>query len=368
MSDGTTRSKHYSNHRLIDWLYTGATGQNVGVFMVRSNHEGDSGGPFYRCLINQCGADQEIYEIINYGEVQTEAFRTSILNGPYTLVFTNGSQPTLPLDTSWLSNLDLLGYVPQWNRNYVKGKANGIPNGFQGVVGFANSKAQYWCTVSNSNYWSPWMIPGIYTETLYKGELAVATQSVAVPASETPVIQNIASAEFSPVYIWRIGQWDGTPSGFLNADKVTTMHPSDVRMASWKPVTYTVGSSSDSSFPCYQWKYVNNPTTIKFNLSSNQVTAHTLRIGITTAYAGGRPRVSVNSWTSSRPSTSIPQPHTRSLTIGSYRGNNTTFTYAIPASAFVAGTNTLMINVISISENTGYLSAGYAYDCVELDN
>jgi rhamnogalacturonan endolyase len=62
------------------------------------------------------------------------------------------------------------------------------------------------------------------------------------------------------------------------------------------------------------------------------------------------------------------QPRTRSLTIGSYRGNNITFTYAIPASAFVAGTNTLMINVISISEHTGYLSAGCAYDCVELDN
>jgi len=46
MSDGTTRSKHYSNHWLIDWSYTGATGHNVGVFMVRSNHEGDSGGPF----------------------------------------------------------------------------------------------------------------------------------------------------------------------------------------------------------------------------------------------------------------------------------------------------------------------------------
>jgi hypothetical protein len=95
--------KHYSNQRLMDWAYTGATGNNVGVFMIRSNHEGDSGDPFYRCLINQAGVDQEIYEIINYGEAQREPFRTGVLNGPYILAFTDGPPPDTNIDTSWRS-------------------------------------------------------------------------------------------------------------------------------------------------------------------------------------------------------------------------------------------------------------------------
>ena len=102
LPNGETRSKHYSNQRLLDWFYTGATGNGVGIFMMRDPQEGGSGGPFYRCLINQCGSDQEIYDIINYGEAQTEPFRTNILNGPYALVFNNGHPPVAPLDYSWL--------------------------------------------------------------------------------------------------------------------------------------------------------------------------------------------------------------------------------------------------------------------------
>lgn len=37
LPNGETRSKHYSNHRLIDWFYTGATGSGVGVFMMRDS-------------------------------------------------------------------------------------------------------------------------------------------------------------------------------------------------------------------------------------------------------------------------------------------------------------------------------------------
>lgn len=118
MPDGTSRSKHYSNNRLLDWWYTGATGDGVGVFMVRSNHEGDSGGPFYRSLINQCGSNQEIYEIVNYGEAQTEPFRLGVLNGPYVLTFTDGSPPSLPIETRWIyrAGLDLAGWVQHRGR------------------------------------------------------------------------------------------------------------------------------------------------------------------------------------------------------------------------------------------------------------
>jgi rhamnogalacturonan endolyase len=56
------------------------------------------------------------------------------------------------------------------------------------------------------------------------------------------------------------------------------------------------------------------------------------------------------------------------LTVGTYRGNNTTYTYRIPESAFIAGTNTLVLTVVSGSGGTGFLSPGYSYDAVELDD
>jgi rhamnogalacturonan endolyase len=110
---------------------------------------------------------------------------------------------------------------------------------------------------------------------------------------------------------------------------------------------------------------VNNPTTVVFNLTSAQVAARTVRIGISAAYAGGRPQIAINNWTSPAPGAST-QPSSRSLTIGTYRGNNTLFTYAVPASAFVTGTNRMTITAISGSSGTGYLSPGYSFDCVEM--
>ena len=56
------------------------------------------------------------------------------------------------------------------------------------------------------------------------------------------------------------------------------------------------------------------------------------------------------------------------MTIGSYRGNNIIYTYNVPASAFVTGTNTMTISVISGSSGTTYLSPGYSCDCVDLLN
>lgn len=92
-----------------------------------------------------------------------------------------------------------------------------------------------------------------------------------------------------------------------------------------------------------------------------------MRIGITAATAGGRPSITVNSFNSSGPGPST-QPSSRSLTIGTYRGNNALFTFNVPASAFVAGANTMVIHVISGSSGTGFLSPGFSYDAVELDN
>jgi rhamnogalacturonan endolyase len=367
MPDGTTRSKHYSNHRLLDWSSVGETGTNVGAWMVRDNNEGGSGGPFYRCLLNQTA---ELYEIVNYGEAQTEAFRTSVLNGVYTLVFTTGAAPSA-LDTSWVSGLGLTGYVGASARGRVTGVGiAGRDTNYRYVVGFANSTAQYWTVAraSDGYFDCPGMIPGTYTMTVYKNELAVWTGSAQVTAGGINALHTITITgdPSAQSVLWRIGDWDGTPGEFLNGDKITYMHPSDSRIATWNPGTYVVGSSSPASgFPCYQWNGVNGTETIQFSLTSAQVAAHTVRIGITTAYANARPRITVNSWTSAIPVIST-QPSTRTLTIGTYRGNNFTYSFSVPASAFVAGTNTLTITPVSGSGGTGYLSAGYSFDCVDL--
>lgn len=71
------------------------------------------------------------------------------------------------------------------------------------------------------------MIPGTYNVTLYKGELAVAQDSVTGFAGSTTPL-DITSSEPTPAYIFRIGEWDGTPAGMMNADMMTWMHPSDV--------------------------------------------------------------------------------------------------------------------------------------------
>ena len=370
LSDGETRSKHYSNQRLTDWAYIGATGNNVGVWMVRDNNEGNSGGPFYRCLLNQCGTDQEITYIVNYGESQTEAFRTGILN-TYTLVFTTGAAPSLPIDTSWFSGMGMTGYVPTTGRGSVTGAGiSGRDTNYTYTVGFANSTAQYWTAAraSDGYFNCANMLPGTYTMTVYKNELAVYTSSVAVTASSATSLNplTITGDPSSAISLWRIGDWDGSPGEFLNGDKITSMHPSDVRISTWNPGVYTVGVSSPATgFPCYQWKNVNGTQTVQFTLPPALVASYTIRVGITCAYSNARPAITVNSWTSSNPSPSN-QPTTRTLTIGTYRGNNTTFTFNVPASAFVAGTNTMTIYPISGSTGTTFLSPGYSVDCVDM--
>jgi rhamnogalacturonan endolyase len=372
LADGTTRSKYYGDmathgkDRAMDLTYCGATGPGIGCWMVFGNRESSSGGPFFRDIQNQQGGDQEIYNYMNSGHNQTESNRLNVLHGPYVLVFTTGAAPTLPVDFSWMGSLGLTGWVSASERGAVSGTVTGIPAGFQTVVGFASGSAQYWATASGGNYSCPAMKPGSYTATLYKGELAVATSPVTVAAGSTTPL-NLVSAEPAPSAIFRIGEWDGTPAGFLNADKIVEMHPQDVRMDPWTATSYTVGVDDPSSFPAIQFRGANSPTKIRFNLAANQIVNLTVRIGITCAYNSGRPQITLNSFTSAVPAAST-QPSSRSFTIGTYRGNNALFTYAVPASALVVGANTLSITPASGSSDLGtWLSAGWVYDAVELD-
>jgi rhamnogalacturonan endolyase len=363
---GQTRSKYYSNRQAMNLTVRGVTGSGIGVYMAYGNRESSAGGPFFRDIEQQGTSNVQLYNYLWSAHNQTEPQRLGVLYGPYALMVAGTSTPTAP-DMSFMYNFGFAGSVAQPGRGFVVGKAMGVQSGAPVVVGFANSSAQYWCVPeSDGNFSSPMMKPGSYVQTLYQNELAVATRTVTITAGGETTGQNITSGWTTPSSpIFRIGDWTGSPVNFRNWPNLTWMHPSDTRMTNWGPVTFTVASSPAGAFPAYQWKDVNNPTRVVFSLDPGQIAARTVRIGITAAYAGGRPQITVNSWTSPAPSPSS-QPSSRSLTIGTYRGNNTLFVYNVPASAFTTGTNTMTINVISGSSGSGYLSPGVSYDCVEM--
>ncbi|MEU1571699.1 rhamnogalacturonan lyase B N-terminal domain-containing protein [Streptomyces collinus] len=380
-SDGQTRSKHYSRRRVMDYDHIGWSAGGVGLWMVRSNHEKASGGPFYRSLLRHQSADGGgLYEILYYGQNQTEAQRFG-LQGPYVIAFTDGGAPSPALfpgtlTTPWADALGIAGYVPASGRGKVAGVGiSGRNTAYPYTVGLANAAAQYWgsARASDGFFSLSGVLPGTYTLTVFKGELAVYSTSVSVSAGGTTTLNTIAIPSSNDPSnanaIWRIGDWDGTPGGFKNADLMTYAHPSDARAASWTG-NVVVGSGETAAFPCYLWKDVNSGILVYFRLTAAQAAAaHTLRIGVTTAYANGRPQVTVNdTWTSAIPAPPT-QPDTRSLTNGSYRGNNHTFTYSVPASAWKTDAgqyNVLRIDVVSGSGASGFLSAGTAIDAIDL--
>lgn len=369
MADGTTRSKYYGNQRAMDLAVRGVSGPGIGAYMVYGNRESSSGGPFYRDIQNQSGTDAEVYNYMNSGHAQTEPWRMG-LHGPYALVFTDGPAPVIP-DMSWMESANLLGWVPASQRGKVMGRGLfGFDLAHRYTVGFANSAAQYWTIAKapNGNFTTPAMKPGAYTMTVYKDELALYTAPVTVNSAATTALEPItlSTDPDKAAAVWRIGSWDGTPLELLNGPGINLRHPSDVRNASWGPVLYTVGSPS-TMFPAAQWKTgVNNSTRVSFELSADQISNRTLRIGISAAYEGGRPGIKMNNYTPGAVPPASSQPDSRSLTTGNYRGNNRMYTYPIPSSALVVGTNTLTISVTSGSSGAGFLSPAFAYDALDL--
>jgi rhamnogalacturonan endolyase len=368
LADGQTRSKHYSNRRLKDWRYIGATGPNVGMWVVRDNNEGNSGGPFYRSLLNQAtDTNQEITYIINYGEAQTEPFRPGILNR-YTLVFNGGEKPPA-IDARWLAGMGLEGYVGKAGRGRVRGMGvRGVDGKHDYTIGFANATAQYWAPLrDDGSFEATGLLPGDYTMTVFKNELAVDRRPVSVAAGATTKVASfkVTGDPAARQAVWRIGDWDGSPIELLNGQRMTTMHPSDVRMAPWSAPAYVIGTSKAKDFPACQWREVNGAQEVRFRLTSDQLVNHTLRLGITVAHAGGRPSLKVNQWWAGVLPISS-QPATRTMTVGTYRGNNTFYEVAVPASALVVGDNVLTLGVTSGSSGVGFLSPGFAYDAIDL--
>ena len=106
---------------------------------------------------------------------------------------------------------------------------------------------------------------------------------------------------------------------------------------------------------------------MRFSLHALQrslAATYKIRIGLTAAYNGARPVLRVNGWTSPIPASSN-QPKSRSLTVGSYRGNNAMFIYTVPASELLVGQNVLTISPASGTAGTAFLSPGYAFDAVD---
>ncbi len=394
-ADGTSASKYYGEYRPIDAQNYGLTGGGFGEFMDIGNRETDAGGPFFKDIDFQTTSSQST-ELYNYmfsshsqtefsDSAKTQSARTG-LYGPYALEFTAGGNPA-PVDYSFISGLGLTGYVSATNRGAVSGVASGVPSGHQVTVALSNGIGQYWAApdVNTGAYTISGVKPGTYVETLYQDELAVGTQSVTISAGATTTNANITDTLFTPPEVFAIGAFDGTPIGFLNADKFPNMHPSDSRMSPWGTFTdttdttamtnYTVGTSALNTWPMAEWKEattdptkpIDNINRITFTLTAAQVVASTLRIGITRSGAGGRPIISVNGGSFSSAPASSTQATGRGVTLGNWRGNNVTYNYSISAGSLHAGTNTIDIEVASGSSDTDpWLGPWFIYDGIDL--
>lgn len=151
--------------------------------------------------------------------------------------------------------------------------------------------------------------------------------------------------------------------------KPTYMHPSDTRLANWDAGNFIIGTTPVSSFPGYMWKDINNDHIVYFRLNDAQLTKGVkIRIGVTEGQAGGRPTITMNSWAAKLQSDK-GQGDTRSLTVGTYRGNNYIYEFDVPASAWVQSTREyqlLKISVISGKTASGYLSPGVSFDAIDM--
>ncbi len=363
-ANGQTASKFFSSQRLITQQPFGASGNGHGAYLIPGNNDMTSGGPFFRDIeVNDTGTAVNITHYMFSGHQQTEALRLG-LHGPYALALTDGAAPTLH-SMDFLSSY-IPGLLSNAQRGGVSGTASGSWNGLTATVGLAGTNGQYWGQVKAGQFVIGHVKPGTYTATLYAGELAVgATKSITVTAAATTSLAMTGSVPAAGT-LFQLGTFDGTPAGFLNADKIETEHPSDTRMSSWTASSYS--ATAAAKFPMAEFKSVNSPMALNFSLTSVPANGVKLRIGTTSSFAGGRPAVTIGNYSS--PSSASPAPtnlDSRNITRGTWRGINTTYTFTIPASALKTGTNTLSISTISGSSGTTFLSPNFIFDALALD-
>ncbi|KAF4321452.1 hypothetical protein JM18_003333 [Phytophthora kernoviae] len=370
-----TASKFYSSIQFIDDKVHGVTGDAGGVYFIMSDYayEASVGGPFFRDINNQCTTANELTFYMFSDHTRTENYRYGF-HGPYALVFTNGTTPsTSDVDFDLFQDLGLTGFVTEDKRGTLTGTITDdtdVLGSSNVIVGFSNDDVQYWVSMDSgaSTFTSPLMRAGRYNTTIYKEQLAVSSDSVLITAGATKTQTLDVTYELASSPIWRIGEWDGTPTGFLNAANIHTMHPSDSRMSTWESLTFTPGTDDDSAFPMAMFRAVNDPITLSFTLTSDQAADdRTLKIGLTLAQSSGRCSVSVNSdWTADVPSSVAVK--TRGVTRGVTLGNYKLYEYAIPSSTLVTGTNSIELSIASGSTDPDekWLSASVVFDALEL--
>ncbi|OWZ24366.1 hypothetical protein PHMEG_000601 [Phytophthora megakarya] len=374
--DGVTASKFYSGIAFIEDRVHGVTGDAGGVYFIMSDYayEASVGGPFFRDINNQCTTANELTFYMFSDHTRTENYRYGF-HGPYALVFTDGTAPsTSDVDFDFFQDLDLTGFVTEAERGSVSGSitdSNDVLTNSHVVVTFSNDVAQYWVSVGSNatTFASPLMRPGTYNVSVYKQQLAVSFDSVVVTEGSTTTQTLEVTCELDSNPIWRIGEWDGTPDGFLNGANIHTMHPSDSRLDTWVgSLTFKLGIDNDKTFPMAMFRAVNDPITLSFSLTSDQAAeARTLKIGLTLAQSSGRCSVTVNSaWAAEVPSSVAVS--TRGITRGVTLGNYKLYEYTIPTSALLTGTNTIELSIASGATDPSekWLSASVVFDALEL--
>ena len=295
---------------------------------------------------------------MNSGHVQTEAYRQGF-HGPYVFSFSRSGIPEASgVDVSFFEDLGLDGYVAAASRGTVSGQASGVSTDFPTVLHWYNDDFQFWAYAESSRaFTSPPMPEGEYTMALYQDELLAATTTVTVTAGGTATADiaadNTILTDTERTTIFQLGDYDGQPIGFLNAENQLRMHPSDARMADWNPGT--VSSEDASAFPMAIFTAVNNDQSISFSLDSAVDGEATLRIATTLSFAGARPQASVNDFQCEAPAAPT-KIDSRGITRGAYRGFGDVYECTVPAGTLVSGENTVSINVISGSSGDTFLS------------
>ncbi|EEY63835.1 polysaccharide lyase, putative [Phytophthora infestans T30-4] len=364
-SKGITASKFYSGIPFIDDKVHGVTGDAGGVFFIMSDYayERSVGGPFFRDMNNQCTEANELTLCMFSDHTRFEDYRFGF-HGPYALIFNDGKQPAVSdVKFDFFQDLNLTGFVPETDRGTWTGTITdkgGVLSNSSVVVGFSNADAQYWVKVDSTTkpFTSPKMVPGTYNTTIYKNQLPVSSEPITIASGSAP----------GRYPLWRIGAWDGTPEGFLNADRIYRSHPSDSRMKPWKPLNFTIGTDKDEIFPMSMFRAVNDPITINFKLTKEQVSKdRTLKLGIPLAQSNGRCSVTVNTKFQAKVPLSAAVK-TRGVTRGVTLGKYTFYDYAIPKTALVEGPNQIVLSIVSGNKDTmgKWLSASVVFDALEL--
>ncbi|KAL4867525.1 hypothetical protein BDV12DRAFT_186584 [Aspergillus spectabilis] len=353
--DGETRAKV---HCAYDDVYA------CFIKPIRA-YEASTGGPFYRDIrLNRIADDRHDSSCyMNHGDFPWDVVRTGF-HGPYIFTFaTSRPDPADFDDYRFIEDLNIEGYIGESDRGRVVGTASGTSDDFPIVVHWYNDDHQQWVYAdSNGSFTSPPLAAGVYTQAFYQDELLAGTVTVTVKAAATAVATITAT---NPIItedrtkIFQIGDYDGRPVGFLNADKQERMHVSDDRMGAWDTPTFIVGTDSAGDyFPMAIFQDINNNREIEFELDSEVTAEAKIRIGTTLAFYYGEPAIQVNSYTCEN----FENPNGssgRGITKGMTHGDMTVYICEFPAGTLVEGTNTVTLGVTSSADDSSWLSPNY---------